>query len=132
MNLYFSILTSAFTALMLYGCDKEEIVENNNFNAADNYNRSVHVEVSHIYDLANGLDSMVNNASVLLFEDRDVFITYGYADNYRITDSTGIVNFELLDKEYYWVRIIHPDLGELIDSVSTPPNTNSFLFIDFL
>lgn len=113
-------------------CADEPPVADQSFNASQEFNRNVKVELRHYYDLENGLDSLVSNATVLLFEDRDVFITNGYADKYRTTDTTGIALFEYLDKDYYYIRVVQPDLGEQTDSVSTPPNTTSFVFIDYL
>lgn len=118
--------------LPLMACEDDVPEPDNTFNASENKNRTILAEVRHIYDFPNGLDSMVAGATVLLYSDRDVFVTAGIAEKYRTTDSTGKVIIEFLDQSYYWIRTVHPDLGEVLDSVSTPEYTSSFVFIDYL
>lgn len=111
-------------------CEKEEL-PGEPFNTPNEYNRSIQADVRHLFDLSSMTDSAVFNATIFLYENRENFLYDGIPDAYRNTDTNGKAVFEYLSKDYYWVRAVHPDLGEQIDSISTPPNTNSFLFLTF-
>jgi hypothetical protein len=121
----FLLVASSF-----YACG-DEAPKAELFNASDRYNKSIQVEVRHLYDLSSLSDSLLANATVLLYMDKDQFLYDGYPDAYRITDSTGIAFFEFLPENYYYMRILHEDLGEKRDSVSTPDNTLSFVYITY-
>jgi hypothetical protein len=124
------LFTSLLVVFLFGACEKEE-PPGKPFNTPNEYNRSIQAEVKHLFDLSLMADSAVFNATIFLYEDRENFLYDGIPDAYRNTDSNGKATFELLSKDYYWVRAVHPDLGEQIDSISTPPNTNSFLFLTF-
>lgn len=113
-----------------YACG-DEAPKADQFDASNRYNKSIQVEVRHLYDLPSFTDSLLANATVLLYTDKDQFLYDGYPDAYRITDSTGIAFFEFLPENYYWMRILHEDLGEQVDSVSTPDNTLSFVYVTY-
>ncbi|MFN3939860.1 MAG: hypothetical protein ACK4IY_04690 [Chitinophagales bacterium] len=112
--------------LLSTGCDKEG-PDGAPFSTAQNFNRSIHVTVQHVTDSIYFTDTLVANAEIKIYSSYDQFITDGVADAVRFTDSAGVALFEYRDADYYWIKCFHPALGFLKDSVSTPPQTVSFV-----
>lgn len=83
--------------------------------SADYVNRRLVVEVKHVYDRVNRLDSMLAKATVKLFDepiDRDED-----EDVVRIltTNETGTATFGYMKTQVYYIRVEHPDF-EPIDA----------------
>lgn len=78
--------------------------------------RQLSIEVYHMFDTYNRLDSLLPNATVKLFDDpldRDED-----TDVVRImtTDTTGKVTFHYLKTQVYYIRVEHPDFNTSINT----------------
>jgi hypothetical protein len=84
------------------------------------------VKVKHLYDQASGLDSVVPDASILVYDteqDRQDSVNLITSTE---TDSVGRAQFfytvRLGVSDYdYFVKIVHPVLGIKLDEINTPP-----------
>ncbi len=117
---------SVFIFLFIVSCNKEEIPDDN-FNASQNFNRTIRFEVYHVYDFSPISDSAVGGAIVTIYENYEDFLTEYYPDATRTTDSSGKCEIGGLDKDKYYIRCVHPAFSNIIDSVTTPSNTTSFV-----
>jgi hypothetical protein len=98
-----------------------------NFNAADSFNRTIEVNTFHVYNILTPADSLLPGVQVEIYSNRQNFQERIYADATRVTDSVGYCVFENRNKEYYWIIAEHAAFGLITDSVSTPENTTSFV-----
>lgn len=125
MNSLFKIF-SFLAIVFIVSCNKEEIPEDN-FNASENFNRTIKFEVYHVYDFSPVSDSAVGGAIITVYENYEDFLTEYYPDAIRTTDSLGKCEIGGLDKDKYYIRCKHPAFSNVIDSVTTPENTTSFV-----
>jgi hypothetical protein len=116
----------AVLSILITSCEKEVIVDDN-FNASENYNRTIKFDVYNLYSVSPILDSTVRDVTIDIFGTYYELIYDYYPDATRITDSLGQAEINGLEKDYYYIRASHPVLGNIIDSVSTPANTISFV-----
>ena len=115
-----------FILFSVYACNETTIPEDN-FNASENFNRSIIFDVYRVYSISPLLDSTVQDVTIDIFSSYEDLVYDYYPDASRLTDSVGHAIFNGLDKYYYYIRASHPTLGNVIDSVSTPANTTSFV-----
>jgi hypothetical protein len=107
----------------------ENTLPDDNFNASENFNRSIIFDVYRVYSISPLLDSTVRDVTIDIFYSyEDLMLDY-YPDASRITDSLGHAEINGLDKDYYYIRASHPALGNLVDSVNTPAYTTSFVYL---
>ncbi len=125
---YGFFLISILLTIVL-SCDKSKSGEP--FNSSINNNRTIKIEVKHLYNDSLLLDSLVENAIIKIYDNRDDFIYDVFPEATTVTDSSGLASFEYRTQNYYWIRAQHDSLGTIIDSVSTPPNTISFVYLKF-
>ena len=130
MKCFFSDVTFicclAVLSILFTSCEKEVIVDDN-FNASENYNRTIIFDVYNLYSVSPILDSTVRDVTIDIFATYYELIYDYYPDASRITDSLGHAEINGLEKDFYYIRASHPTLGNRIDSVSTPANTISFV-----
>jgi hypothetical protein len=119
-----------FISFYCFSCTEEHLPDEN-FHAADEYNRSIKVNTYHIYNSSFKLDSILPGVQVEIYSLRENFIDRINADAIRTTDSAGYCIFENRNKEYYWIIAEDVLLGIIKDSVSTPANTISFVELLF-
>ncbi|MBC8047491.1 MAG: hypothetical protein H7Y00_11900 [Fimbriimonadaceae bacterium] len=117
-------------SVLFFSCNDEEI-QDDNFNAADDFNRTIEINSYHVYDVPNALDSILPEVQVEIYSVRENFIDRINADAIRTTDSTGLCIFENRNKDYYWIVAEDDAFGIITDSVSTPANTISFVELLF-
>ncbi|MFN0274108.1 MAG: hypothetical protein ACKVPJ_00055 [Chitinophagales bacterium] len=110
----------------VFSCEKGT-QQDENLNASEEFNRNIEVNTFHVYNVINAIDSLLPTVQVEIYSNRQNFIDRIYADAIRTTDSTGSCIFENRNKEYYWLIAEHFSFGIVLDSVSTPPNTTSFV-----
>jgi len=127
----FNCHTFFISCLTVFGilctsCEKEVIVTDN-FNASENYNRTIIIDIYNLYSVSPILDSTVRDVTIDIFATFYELVYDYYPDATRISDSLGHAEINGLDKDYYYIRASHPTLGNIIDSVSTPANTISFV-----
>ncbi len=115
---------------MIFSCDKEKLPDEN-LNGSENFNRTIKFDVIHVYSFSPILDSVIENASIKIYSDYYDFLNEAYPDASRETDSTGYCEINGLDKDFYYIRASHPSFADVIDSVSTPANTISFVEMIF-
>ncbi|MBC8172698.1 MAG: hypothetical protein H7X71_02230 [Chitinophagales bacterium] len=120
-----------FLLVLFFSCSREEMPDDDHFNAADNFNRTIKINTYHVFDVWNGLDSTLPDVTVEIYSSRENFADVINPDATRITDSAGYAIFEARDKDYYWIRAQHDSLGIVLDSAGTPENTISFIPIFF-
>ena len=117
------ILLSCILAVV--SCEEEPIYED--LNGSENLNRTIKFDVSHVYDTSPYSDSTVAGATIKIYAQFEDLLTDYYPDASRITDSLGHAEINGLDEDMYYIKCTHPTLGELIDSVTTPAYTTSFV-----
>lgn len=122
MRKYLLIL---FVPIWFQACNNDEPASDN-FHGLDNFNRTIRFTVKNVYSLSPVMDSLVPDAQISIYSDYYDFLAGNYPDASRITDSAGYAEINGLDKDFYYIRATHPDLGEIIDSISTPDGTISF------
>lgn len=118
----------AMAAMVLAGCSSDEPEEI----ITHVHDATIRVRV---YQLVSGGGGSVNEvavagAQVELYKtesDRDQSINLVLE---HATDGTGETSFVNLQEPKYFLRCTHPNHGELLDDVSTPDGTISFL--DFI
>lgn len=98
---------------------------------SENFNRTIKFDVIHVYSVSPVMDSVVALATVDIYYDYYDFSNEAYPAATRITDSTGHCEISGLDKGFYYIRAKHPSFADIIDSVSTPANTTSFVEMIF-
>lgn len=116
--------------IALAACNTEEPVYED-LNGFENLNRTIKFDVYHVYDLSPVADSSVSGASIKIYAAYEDLLLDYYPDASRITDSLGYAEINGLGEDYYYIKCTHPELGEVIDSVSTPSNTISFVELYF-
>lgn len=123
MRIYLlAILTICIT---FTACEEDPVYED--LNGSENLNRTIKFDVYHVYDTSPYTDSTVAEATIKIYANyEDLMLDY-YPDASRVTDSVGHAEINGLDKDIYYIRCTHPTLGDLIDSVTTPAYTTSFV-----
>ena len=126
MKLNFLILLSM---LFFASCSKDEPTPSSTVNSTL-LNRQLEVTVHHLYGTQAYEDSSVEGATVRLFanrEDRELGL---HVLKTGVTDTSGRALFEYLTEDKYHLRVSHPQLKLIDDSVTTPGGaTISFLEI---
>lgn len=124
-QLYLLIQTLLLVGL-LSACEETKVPDNQ-FNATENFNRSIVFDVYDFYSISPLLDSTVRDVYIAIYHNYEELQYDFYPDASRITDSVGHAEINGLDEDYYYILAKHPTLGNIIDSVSTPANTISFV-----
>lgn len=109
----------------------EETTDFPTLNGSENLNRSIKFDVYHVYDFSPISDSLVSDASIKIYAVYEDLVLDYYPDASRITDSLAHAEINGLGEDYYYIKCTHPNLGTLIDSVSTPNGTISFVELFF-
>ncbi len=118
------------TIFIFASCDKNETVDDD-LHGSENFNRTIKFDVIHVYSVSPEMDSVVALATVDIYYDYYDFLNEAYPAASRLTDSTGHCEINALDKDFYYIRAKHPSFADIIDSVSTPANTTSFVEMIF-
>lgn len=97
------------------------------------YNAAIQVTVSQIFfDNGSYTDSVVAGAKVDVYankEDRENVLSPDYS---KTTGSNGKVEFDNLDKTYYYLRVTNPHTQKVIkDETKTPDGTTALMQIIF-
>ncbi len=117
-------------SFLFISCNKTELLDDS-FHATDNFNRSIKFTVKHVYNFTPIMDSVVAGAVIDIYDNlEDLQLDY-YPDATRITDSLGECEISGLDQDKFYIRATHPSFANIVDSVSTPENTTSFVEIIF-
>lgn len=118
------------SSIYFVACNEDEIVYPT-LHGSENLNRTIQFDVYHVYDFSPITDSTVQDAYIAIYEHfEDLMLDY-YPDASRTTDSAGHAEINGLGADYYYIKCTHPSLGTVIDSVSTPSNTTSFVELLF-
>ncbi|MFI5172452.1 MAG: hypothetical protein ACHQFW_08680 [Chitinophagales bacterium] len=117
-------------AFLIVSCNNEPL-PNENFNATENFNRTIKFDVIHVYNLSPVTDSAVSGATINIYSNYEDLLLDYYPNASRITDSLGKCEIQGLDKDKYYIRATHPAFSNLVDSVATPANTTSFVEMIF-
>lgn len=125
LRLFLLVPTILFIGL-LTACEETKVPDNN-FNATENFNRTIVFDVYDLYSISPLLDSTVRDVAITIYHNYEELQYNFYPDASRITDSIGHAEINGLDEDYYYILAKHPTLGNIIDSVSTPANTISFV-----
>lgn len=128
-RLQISIL-SAIAGCLLHAC-ADEPIDYPTLNGSDNLNRTIKFDVYHVYDYTPVSDSLVPEASIKIYSVYEDLLLDYYPDASRLTDSLGHAEINGLGADYYYIKCTHPALGTVIDSVSTPYGTISFVELFF-
>jgi len=116
--------------LLLSACSQEEVPQED-LNGFANLNRSIIFDVYHVYDFSPVQDSTVRDATISIYAVYEDLLLDYYPDASRVTDSVGHAEINGLGEDHYYIKCTHPELGTVIDSVSTPSNTTSFVELYF-
>lgn len=116
--------------LLFISCNDETIPEKD-FDAADDFNRTIKVNTYHVFNVSVPLDSILPDVQVEIYSNRENFVERINPDATRTTDSAGYCIFENRNKEYYWIIAEDGSQGIIKDSVSTPANTISYVELLF-
>lgn len=119
-----------FCVLLLVACEKEEPPQEH-LNGFANLNRTIIFDVYHVYDFSPIQDTTVRDAIIKVYAVYEDLLLDYYPDASRMTDSAGHAEINGLGEDYYYIKCTHPALGTVIDSVSTPFNTTSFVELYF-
>lgn len=120
----------AIFSAVIFSCNKENLPDED-LNGSENFNRTIKFDVIHVYSFSPLQDSVIEDATINIYSDYYDFLNGAYPDATRQTDSTGFCEISGLDKNFYYIRAIHPAFVDVIDSVSTPANTISFVEMIF-
>ena len=125
------LLLLSFAILGLASCSKDNEVPTTSTDAPE-INRRLVIEVSHVYDRQQRLDSLLPNVTVKLFqdpldrdEDTDIVVT-------GVTDVSGKATFSYLKEKTYYVRVEHPDFQSIRTEFTYPKGAvTSYEYYDF-
>lgn len=124
------LIIACMSAILQSACN-DEPVDDPTFNGSDNLNRTIKFDVYHVYDFTPISDSLVPEASIKIYSVYEDLVLDYYPDASRTTDSLGHAEINGLSEDYYYIKCTHPGLGTVIDSVSTPYGTTSFVELYF-
>ncbi len=127
---YLQLILLYFIAFGFYACNETELPDDN-FNASQNFNRTIIFDVNRIYDISPLMDSTVQDVKIDIYLSYEELAYDYYPEATRTTDENGHAEINGLDKDYYYIKATHPILGILIDSVTTPANTTSFVMLTY-
>jgi hypothetical protein len=114
-----------FLAIVLAGCGGNDPVEV----VTHVHNATIKVRVFQLVNAGGGSTNevAVAGATVELYKtesDRDLSINEVLE---KASDNDGNVTFVNCTEAHYYLRCLHPNYGELLDDVSTPDGTVSFV-----
>jgi len=116
--------------MVFQGC-RETPLPDDKLNGTENLNRTIIFDVFHVYDFSPISDSTVRGAAISIYASfEDLQLDY-YPDAFRYSDSSGHAEINGLGEDYYYIKCTHPVLGTVLDSVSTPYGTTSFVELFF-
>lgn len=119
-----------FLFALMMSCKEDEIIYED-LNGFENLNRTIIFDVYHVYDFSPVSDSTVRDATIAIYASYEDLLLDFYPDASRVTDSVGHAEINGLGADYYYIKCTHTELGTVIDSVSTPSGTTSFVELLF-
>lgn len=125
----FFLFAVILLAAIFSSCSKNDPV----INSTHQYNATIRVTVSElVFNNGSYADSVIAGAKVDLYankDDRENVLTPDYS---KTTGSNGMVQFDNLDKTYYYLRVTNPHNQKVLkDETSTPDGTISLVEIIF-